>query len=262
MSAYAVPVRTLMAKLVLLVAVLLMPLAMASCDGECITPGNGLRNCDGSLRGPAPARPVEPRYFRVHNGMCDFFSSNRHCRYGAHRHGGIAGATRHHSPLAGTPPGNCNATSSCHRSDRDLLIRHDQPRPRCSRLTGAGEIILKYHLLVAASVLAPASPGTPAAAQHMHMPGMPMPVLEKPTPKKKQGVRQSAAKKRPASKTKSLSGGGIAPTTTAGTSPEGMSMPMENGATKSSAEPTRVDHSQTGVMPGMQHGEHAHQRCP
>ncbi len=30
---------------------------------------------------------------------------------------------------------------------------------------------------------------------------------------------------------------------------------MENGATKSSAEPTRVDHSQTGVMPGMQHGE-------
>ena len=114
---------------------------------------------------------------------------------------------------------------------------------------------MKYHLLVAASVLAPASPGTPAAAQHMHMPGMPMPVLEKPTPKKKQGVRQSAAKKRPASKTKSLSGGGIAPTATAGTSPEGMSMPMENGATKSSAEPTRVDHSQTGVMPGMQHGE-------
>src|SRR6476646_9240312 len=80
----------------------------------------------------------------------------------------------------------------------------------------------------------------------MHMPGMPMPVLEKPTPKKKQGVRQSAAKKRPASKTKSLPGGGIAPTTTAGTS----------------AEPTRVDHSQTGVRPGMQHGEHVHREVP
>jgi len=39
-------------------------------------------------------------------------------------------------------------------------------------------------------------------------------------------------------------------------------MPMENGATKSSAEPTRVDHSQTGVMPGMQHGEHAHREVP
>jgi hypothetical protein len=130
---------------------------------------------------------------------------------------------------------------------------------------------VKISLFAAAGALALASVSTPAAAQHMNMPGMTMPMPAKPAAKKKLAVKKKAAvrkgpaKKRAVSATAKVRGTDPAHAPAAGsaTMPLGMRMPMEQGANPS-AQPMATDHSRMNDshqgamnMPMAEHAGHA-----
>jgi hypothetical protein len=98
-------------------------------------------------------------------------------------------------------------------------------------------------LFAAASALALGTVPAPAAAQHMNMPGMTMPMPEK---KKPATNKKGAPKKKAAAKSKSAAKKAAPKKKPATSSMEGMRMPIEHGATPSTAQPMPMNHSQIG----------------
>jgi hypothetical protein len=125
---------------------------------------------------------------------------------------------------------------------------------------------VKSKLLIAASALALAFLAAPASAQHMNMPGMTMPnpakpkAKNKPTAKKTTAAKKSAVRKKVGATKAGAARPGDAPVSKAAPM-QGMTMPMEHGATSSTAQPMPTDHSQTGGgkmgQMNMPPGEHA-----
>ena len=107
-------------------------------------------------------------------------------------------------------------------------------------------------LFAAASSLALGAISAPATAQQMHMPGMTMPTPQKPAMKKKAPAKKKAPTNKAAIKkaaTKVAATKGSAKKKRVAKPSEGMTMPMEHGATSSTAQPMPMDHSQPGAMP-------------
>jgi hypothetical protein len=106
---------------------------------------------------------------------------------------------------------------------------------------------VKFRSFAAASALALGAVTAPAAAQHMNMPGMsmPMPDKKKPAAKKAPPNKTAAAKKKSATKKASVARKAAAKQKAA-TPTEGMAMPMQHGAVLTGPRPTPTDHSKMG----------------